>query len=78
MEAIRDTKLGNDELEEKMKPLVEKFNKVNGSLSNLQNANNKVKESTMINQQKLASEAKKTMELSKNINELKKILSKKN
>ena len=73
MEAIRDTKLGNDELEEKMKPLVEKFNKVNGSLSNLQNANNKVKESTMINQQKLASEAKKTMELSKNINELKKL-----
>ena len=71
MEAIRDTKLGNEELELKMKPLVDQFENLTGSLSNLQSANNKVKESTLINQQKLANEAKKTLKLTESMNQLK-------
>ena len=42
-------------------------------MSNLQQANKKVKESTIINQQKLASEAKKTLQLSKHLESLEKM-----
>jgi hypothetical protein len=71
MEAIRDTKLGNEDLEKKIQPLVDQFENLTGSLSNLQSANNKVKESTLINQQKLANEAKKTLKLTESMNQLK-------
>ena len=75
MEAIRIAKLDDEDLTKKMEPLMEQLGKVNGSLNTLQSANKKVTESTIINQQKLANEAKKTKQLVQNMEKLKKMTS---
>ena len=67
MEALKIAKLGDEELALKMQPLIDQLGTVKGSLTTLQGANKKVKESTIINQQKLAGEAQKRAELEKSL-----------
>jgi len=67
MEALKIAKLGDEELALKMQPLIDQLGTVKGSLTTLQSANKKVKESTIINQQKLAGEAQKRAELEKSL-----------
>ena len=71
MDALRIAKLDDKDLEKKMQPLMDQLGKVGGSLSSLQTANKKVTESTIINQQKLANESKKTKALTQNLERLK-------
>jgi hypothetical protein len=71
IEAIRIAKLDDEDLKEKMQPLMLQLKDVSKSVGTLQGLNKKVAETAKINRQKVSHESKKTSELADSLAKLK-------
>ena len=73
IEAIRIAKIDDEELKEKMDPLLSQLNSVNNSMEQLKVLNKKVTETAKINRQKVTNESQKTQELYTSLEKLQRV-----